>query len=74
VGEVGLSGEIRTVNQLDRRLNEVSRLGFKRCIIPKTGVNINPPKDLEIIGVSTLREAVNRGLVEGKGGEKEEDS
>jgi DNA repair protein RadA/Sms len=72
IGEVGLSGEIRAVNQLDRRLSEVSRLGFKRCIVPKTGVQITPPKDLEIIAVGTLREAVNRGLIAGKGGEKEE--
>jgi len=72
IGEVGLSGEIRAVNQLDRRLAEVARLGFKKCIIPKTGINVNPPKDLEIIAVGTLREAVNRGLVAGKGGESDE--
>jgi DNA repair protein RadA/Sms len=65
VGEVGLSGELRAVNQMDRRLNEIARLGFKKCIIPKTGVNINPPKDIEIIAVGTLREAVNKGLVGG---------
>jgi DNA repair protein RadA/Sms len=62
VGEVGLSGELRAVNQMDRRLSEVARLGFKKCIIPKTGVKLNPPKDIEIITVSTLREAVNKGL------------
>jgi DNA repair protein RadA/Sms len=62
VGEVGLSGELRAVNQLERRLTEVARLGFKRCIVPKTGANFNPPKDIEIITVSTLREAVNRGV------------
>jgi DNA repair protein RadA/Sms len=63
IGEVGLSGELRAVNQMDRRLAESARLGFKRCIIPKTSVKINPPKDIEIIAVSTLREAVNKGLV-----------
>jgi DNA repair protein RadA/Sms len=73
VGEVGLSGELRAVNQLDRRLVEVARLGFKRCIVPQTGVKIHPPKDLEIIAVGTLREAVGKGLLEGKGGEKERD-
>jgi DNA repair protein RadA/Sms len=62
VGEVGLSGELRAVNQMDRRLAEAARLGFKRCIIPKTGVRINPPKDMEIVAVGTLREAVNSGL------------
>jgi len=63
VGEVGLSGELRAVNQLERRLTEVARLGFKRCIVPKAGAKFNPPKDIEIITVSTLREAVNRGVV-----------
>jgi DNA repair protein RadA/Sms len=68
VGEVGLSGELRAVNQLERRLTEAARLGFKRCIIPKTGLKINPPKDMDIIAVSTLREAINKGITgEGKG-------
>jgi DNA repair protein RadA/Sms len=62
VGEVGLSGELRAVNQLERRLTEVARLGFKRCIVPKAGAKFNPPKDIEIITVSTLREAINRGV------------
>jgi DNA repair protein RadA/Sms len=72
VGEVGLSGELRAVNQLERRLSEAARLGFKRCIIPKTGLKINPPKDMEIIAVSTLREAVNKGLAARQGGGQEE--
>jgi DNA repair protein RadA/Sms len=67
VGEVGLSGELRAVTQLERRLAEAARLGFKRCIIPKAGsTNINHPKDIEIIAVGTLREAVGKGLVEGE--------
>jgi DNA repair protein RadA/Sms len=73
VGEVGLSGELRAVNQLERRLTEAARLGFKRCVIPKTGLKINPPKDIEIIAVSTLREAVLKGIAEGKSRVKEED-
>jgi len=75
LGEVGLSGELRAVSQLERRLGEAARLGFKRCIIPKVGSKIPPQKDIEIIIASTLREAINRGLV-GKaktGGEGEED-
>src|SRR4030042_337085 len=69
VGEVGLSGELRAAPQMDRRLAEAARLGFKRCIIPKTGAKINPPKDMEIIIAGTLREAVYKGL---KGGGKKE--
>jgi DNA repair protein RadA/Sms len=68
VGEVGLSGELRTASQLDRRLSEVARLGFKRCMVPGTGAKITPPKDIDIITVGTLREAVSRGLVGRKAG------
>ena len=35
VGEVGLSGEVRAVSQLEGRLKEASALGFKRCFVPK---------------------------------------
>ncbi len=66
VGEVGLSGELRAVSQLDRRVNEAVRLGFKRCLVPKVGAKISAPKDIELIPLSTLREAVRVGLVKGK--------
>ena len=66
VGEIGLSGELRAVSQLDRRVAEAARLGFKRCLVPKTGARIPPPKDIELIPVSTLREAITVGLVRGK--------
>ncbi len=67
VGEMGLSGELRTVTQLERRVAEAARLGFKRCLVPKVGApakSIN--KDIELIPVSTLREAISVGLVKGK--------
>ena len=67
MGEVGLSGELRAVPQLDRRINEAARLGFKRCLVPKTGASISPsPKGIQLIPVSTLREAIGVGLVGGK--------
>jgi len=66
VGEVGLSGELRKVSQLERRLNEAARLGFKRCIVPKAGDKVTPPKDMEVITVSSLREAMGAGLVKNK--------
>ena len=37
IGEVGLTGEIRSVSHLNQRLGEVSRLGFRKCIIPRGG-------------------------------------
>ena len=65
VGEVGLSGELRAVAQLDRRVSEAARLGFKRCLVPKSGTKVSA-KNIELIPVSTLKEAVRVGLVRGK--------
>jgi len=65
VGEVGLSGELRAVSQVDRRVKEAARLGFKRCLIPKMGSKITA-KDIELIPAATLKEAVRVGLVGGK--------
>jgi DNA repair protein RadA/Sms len=63
VGEVGLSGELRTVPQLERRVAEAARLGFERCLVPKAGGGITKPKNIELITVSTLKEAVGVGLL-----------
>ena len=68
VGEVGLSGELRAAPQLERRVAEAARLGFKRCLVPKVGAGISPPKDIELIPASTLREAINAGLVKARPG------
>ncbi len=67
MGEVGLSGELRAVPQLERRANEAARLGIKRCLVPKTGARVSPlPKDIELITASTLREAIEVALLKGK--------
>ena len=39
VGEVGLTGEIRSVDQLEKRVNEAARLGFLRCAVPESGIS-----------------------------------
>ena len=63
VGEVGLTGEIRSVQMLDLRLAEVARLGFTQCVVPsRTRGEIKAPKGLELIFVKTLREAVEKTL------------
>ena len=67
VGEVGLSGELRAVSQLDRRVNEAARLGFKRCLVPKVGGKVSPvPKGIEVVPAGTLKEAVGVGVVKEK--------
>ena len=60
VGEVGLSGEIRSVMHLNQRLTETARLGFKRCVIPaKIGKDeLCVPNDLQLIKVQNIKEAI----------------
>lgn len=63
VGEVGLTGEIRSVQAIDLRLAEIARLGFTQCVVPsRTRGELHPPKGLELIYVKTLREAVEKTL------------
>lgn len=63
IGEVGLSGEIRSVGLLNQRLNEAAKLGFKRCILPKTARKIeHPPDGLMLIPVRSLGEALDAAL------------
>ena len=59
-GEIGLAGEIRSVNHAQARVNEASRLGFQRCVLPYH--NLKSLSDsgrlgLELIGVKSVREA-----------------
>lgn len=59
-GEIGLAGEIRGVSHCEQRIKEAARLGFTRCIIPKSNMknlSASIKKDIEIIGVRTIREA-----------------
>lgn len=59
IGEIGLSGEIRSVSSLNQRLTEISRLGFKRCIVPaNTRDEIRAPKGLQLIKVKNISEAI----------------
>jgi DNA repair protein RadA/Sms len=59
VGEVGLSGELRSVGHLERRLGESERLGFRRCLLPQAALRrITPATSLELMPAATLREAV----------------
>ena len=60
IGEVGLGGEIRTVSQVEPRLNEASKLGFERAIIPANNMKgITVPKELEITGVEKLAQVLD---------------
>ncbi len=63
IGEVGLTGEIRSVNSINQRLAEVARLGFKYCVIPAhIRGEIKKPDGLELISVRNIREAIDSVL------------
>lgn len=59
IGEVGLTGELRNVNNLSQRLSEVRRLGFTECIIPKQhGSRLARPDGLKLTEVQNIGEAL----------------
>jgi DNA repair protein RadA/Sms len=59
VGEIGLSGEVRAVYQLDKRVQEAAKLGFQRIIVPKNNLKGSTNiKGIEIIGVEQVEEAI----------------
>ena len=63
IGEVGLTGEIRSVSHMNQRLVEVARLGFKKCIIPKNCTQkLDIPEGLSVYRVRNLSEAIEMAL------------
>ncbi|MFC2029920.1 DNA repair protein RadA [Chloroflexota bacterium] len=63
VGEIGLSGELRAVTHLSRRLNEAAKLGFRRCIVPATRhFPGDLPAGLEAIPARALADALQVAL------------
>ena len=63
IGEVGLTGEIRSVSHMSQRLAEIVRLGFKQCIIPKKAAEkLEVPSELTVFPVKNLAEAIEIAL------------
>jgi DNA repair protein RadA/Sms len=59
IGEIGLSGEIRSVSALNQRLSEISRLGFKRCVVPAHSRDeLGSYPGLTLIPVRNISEAI----------------
>lgn len=67
MGEVGLSGELRSVGQLPRRLQEAAKLGFTRALVPRSALKRKGgdalPEGIEVIGARTLAEVIDIALV-----------
>ncbi|XP_019196726.1 PREDICTED: uncharacterized protein LOC109190643 isoform X2 [Ipomoea nil] len=62
IGEIGLGGELRTVPLMDKRVNTVAKLGYKKCVVPKSAVKSLVKLelgDIEIVGCSNLKEMIN---------------
>ena len=63
IGEVGLTGELRTVNQLAQRISEVHRLGFRTCLVPAhRAESLHAPQGLQLIPVRNIGEAIRAAL------------
>jgi DNA repair protein RadA/Sms len=58
VGEIGLTGEVRPVADLKKRLKEAAKLGFKKAVVPKANLGKEKFKELEVIGVESLMDAL----------------
>ncbi len=62
-GEVGLSGEVRGVSMAERRIKEATKMGFTSCVIPQINCEgINIPDGMEVIGVSSVSEALSKAF------------
>ncbi len=63
IGEVGLTGEVRRVSRIDQRVQEASKLGFKRIILPNKNLNgFTAPNGIELVGVDSVQGALKAGL------------
>jgi len=58
VGELGLAGEIRAVPQLDRRVAEAARMGFRRIVVPRAGAEERDQDGIETVPVEDIAEAL----------------
>ena len=59
IGEVGLTGELRSVSAVNQRLSEVRRLGFTKCLVPsRSSSKLLAPEGLDLIRVGNIREAI----------------
>lgn len=59
-GEIGLAGEVRAVTNIERRVYEAEKLGFKRCVIPARNNSSQIKTKIEMVPVLTIRDALNK--------------
>jgi DNA repair protein RadA/Sms len=67
IGEIGLSGELRMVNQMPARLREATKLGFKIAIVPRRSRRGEPwPEEIQVLEARSLRQALDLALLTGE--------
>ena len=66
LGEVGLTGEVRSITYPEKRVNEAKKLGFSRIILPADNLKSVKNADIEIIGVKTVHQAISYCAKSGK--------
>ena len=59
IGEIGLSGEIRAVNNIEKRIKEAEKLGFKKIIIPESNTPDEEFKNIKIVKVKKIMDAIS---------------
>ena len=58
IGEVGLTGEVRSVQFIEKRILEAKKMGFQKCLIPRSNMKGLKVEGITLMGVSTLSEAL----------------
>lgn len=60
LGEIGLTGEVRGISQVESRVQEARKMGFRRCLIPENNLkDLKGLSDIEMVGVQTISEVVD---------------
>ncbi len=60
LGELGLGGEVRAINQADLRIREAAKMGFRRCLLPDRNLaKVDPVEGMELVGIRELGEALD---------------
>ena len=63
IGEVGLAGEVRAVNFIEKRINEGMKMGFKTCVIPENNLkSLKGNFKIELVGVKSVNEMLDKVL------------
>ncbi|MCT4606253.1 MAG: DNA repair protein RadA [Marinisporobacter sp.] len=60
IGEIGLTGELRSVSNIEKMIKEASKMGFKKCILPKKSIKkLKVDEAIQLIGANSLKDAID---------------